>query len=336
MSGRLVILPHKSWNVWNQDNREKVARDERLHREAEEAKSAKDKQLLQEQNLELLRDGEVAIKLEHNSSGNSGQLEPFRLFEDLEKQHYDRLGNEDYLKEKAQKELLQKKRDGIADWALGEGSVENSKVRPWYETLGVGESMPTTAAGPRQGRETHRKEQADPMGSILKPNTHEYVPRLSNEQNKPSLLSDLRFLESAGAKLDSIESKEDDSSDSDHSSRRKEKKKRHKEDRKSKKHSKRKHKHSDSSDDERSRKKDRKSKQHSAEVRIKTEGHKPTDDPWAELRTKRLEREAIERKRAAVLLATVDVYGPGGSGSSRGAAQGYGQQYHPHLARHKR
>lgn len=335
MSGRLVILPHKSWNVWNQDNREKVARDERLHREAEEAKAAKDKQLLQEQNLELLRDGELAIKLEHDSISSSGQVEPFRLFEDLEKQHYARLGNEDYLKEKAQKELLQKKRDGIADWALGEGSVENSKVRPWYETLGMGESVSSsaTATGPRLGRETNRKEHADPMGRILKPNSHEYVPRLQSEQSESGGLSDLRFLESAGAKLDSIESKENDSSDSEHS-RRKEKKKRHKEDRKSKKHSKRKH--SDSSDDERSRKKDKKSKHHPPEVKIKTEGRKPADDPWAELRTKRLEREAIERKRAAVLLATVDVYGPGGSGSSSRAAQGYGQQYHPHLARHKR
>ena len=33
MSGRLVISRHKSWHVWNQDNQEKVLRDERIHRE---------------------------------------------------------------------------------------------------------------------------------------------------------------------------------------------------------------------------------------------------------------------------------------------------------------
>jgi hypothetical protein len=36
MSGRLIILPHKSWNVWNRDNIEKVQRDERLHEEEQQ------------------------------------------------------------------------------------------------------------------------------------------------------------------------------------------------------------------------------------------------------------------------------------------------------------
>lgn len=54
MSGRLVILRHKSWHVWNQDNQEKVLRDERLAREAEVEKKTEEKQKLQEKNLELL------------------------------------------------------------------------------------------------------------------------------------------------------------------------------------------------------------------------------------------------------------------------------------------
>ncbi len=348
MSGRLVILPHKSWNVWNQDNREKVARDERLHREAEEAKAAKDKQLLQEQNLEILRDGEVVIKVENSSteagSSSSGHVEPFRLFEDLEKQHYARLGNEDFLKEKAQKELLQKKRDGIADWALGEGSIENSKVKPWYETLGMAESSTTAGSkkvDPTGIRETTRKDKADPMGSLLKPNAHEYQPKIKTEPTESGNSNKLLFLEAAGAKLDSIESKEIESSDSESSMNKRMRKKSHKHDRNAKS-SKRK-------DKDRSEKDSRSKKsKHSTERAVKTETStgsssgskdKPLkdNDPWAEIRAKRLEREAIERKRAALLMASVDIYGPGGSlADGSQSRQGYGQQYHPHLARNKR
>jgi hypothetical protein len=58
-------------------------------------------------------------------------------------------------------------------------------------------------------------------------------------------------------------------------------------------------------------------------------------DKWADLRRKRLEREAVERKRAAVLLAEADIYGAGrgGAGGSAGSGSGYSQQYNPHLAR---
>jgi hypothetical protein len=322
MSGRLVILPHKSWNVWNQDNREKVAKDERLHREAEEAKAAKEKQLLQEQNLELLRDGEFGTKTDKSSS-SSENVQAFRLFEDLEKQHFDRIGNEDYLKEKYQKEQLQKKRDGIADWALGEGSVDISKVRPWYETLGASSS----ASGGKSldpGRESNRKEKADPMGAILKPNTYEYQPKIKIEGTADSKVPKFEFLASSGVVFDSIESKEDDKdSDSSHTrTDRKKARKHHHKERKSKKRI-----NSDESDEE---KKNRKRKR-TAEHGDASNGTAPVD-PWAELRTKRLEREAIERKRTAALLASVDIYGTGPSSESRG----YGQQYHPHLAKNKR
>ena len=54
MSGRLVILRHKKWNVWNQDNQERVLKDERLHKEKEEKRDKEQKKLLQEQQRQSL------------------------------------------------------------------------------------------------------------------------------------------------------------------------------------------------------------------------------------------------------------------------------------------
>ena len=54
MSGRLVILRHKKWNVWNQDNQERVLKDERLHKEKEEKRDKEQKRLLQEQQRQSL------------------------------------------------------------------------------------------------------------------------------------------------------------------------------------------------------------------------------------------------------------------------------------------
>jgi len=55
MSGRLVILPHKSWNVWNQDNREKVLRDERIQREEAEKMVFDERRNTQQLNMQLLQ-----------------------------------------------------------------------------------------------------------------------------------------------------------------------------------------------------------------------------------------------------------------------------------------
>jgi hypothetical protein len=55
MSGRLIILPHKSWNVWNRDNAEKVLRDERLHREQLEQQQKQQRKVHQETLLSKLK-----------------------------------------------------------------------------------------------------------------------------------------------------------------------------------------------------------------------------------------------------------------------------------------
>lgn len=136
MSGRLVILRHKSWNVWNQDNQEKVLRDERLHRENEEEKRKQEENLLQEKNLEYLKiqnNSDLPSNELSDRKKNTEEVSPFRLFEDIEKANCKSFENKEYLDEKNKTEHLKKKKDGIADWEFGDGSYEKSGIKPWYE-----------------------------------------------------------------------------------------------------------------------------------------------------------------------------------------------------------
>jgi hypothetical protein len=53
--GKLNILQHKSWNVWNRDNIEKVLKDERELAEKEEKKRAQLMSVESERRTEMLR-----------------------------------------------------------------------------------------------------------------------------------------------------------------------------------------------------------------------------------------------------------------------------------------
>ena len=61
--GGLVILPKKSWNVWNQDNKAKVAKDEAANAQLIEAKEKCRRQTLQQIRFERLN-GETITKEE--------------------------------------------------------------------------------------------------------------------------------------------------------------------------------------------------------------------------------------------------------------------------------
>ena len=116
MSGRLVILRHKSWNVWNGDSREKVLRDERLHKEQLDEKNKQERELISEKQREALSNGDTSPKLEH-----------VNLFDDPLKVKKKR-ENEEYVKERNDKETKRLKQEGVAPWALSEGT----NIVPWY------------------------------------------------------------------------------------------------------------------------------------------------------------------------------------------------------------
>ena len=55
MSGRMIILPHKSWHVYNSANIIKVKEDERKHEEEEKEKQRKVDEAVSASNVRSLR-----------------------------------------------------------------------------------------------------------------------------------------------------------------------------------------------------------------------------------------------------------------------------------------
>ena len=118
MSGRLVILSKKKWNVWNQDNVERVLRDERQYAEAQQEKIENELKMKQERNYEILHKRGKEGMLEETFNIQETKAidpEPFRLFDDIEKKAILAVTNEDYMNEKQLKEHLAKKKEGIAE-----------------------------------------------------------------------------------------------------------------------------------------------------------------------------------------------------------------------------
>eukprot|EP01038_Epipyxis_sp_PR26KG_P005670 gene5670-7827_t len=298
MSGRLVILRHKSWHVWNQDNREKVMRDKRLHEEEKEDKRKKQNISQAEKNLEILRRDIIgdAAPQESNSkleivsineskddeSSSNLPLERFTLFDES---HMKKLNAENELKrEKLIKEKLLKKQNGVAEWALGDGSVELSKKAPWYEKK-INLENDNTSVDPL--KQDKFKSKLDPsnsfMSTSIKKESHhnKYTKNIDNktkfESNKRSSSNTLNseYIEKDNKRQEHVMS--------DNSSNK--------------------------------------------------AGYSVAEDSFLlELRKKRLAREAVEKKRAELLVANADIYGPQ---SSHGNNTYRDQQYNPHLIKSK-
>jgi len=370
MSGRLVILRHKSWHVWNQDNREKVLRDERLHRESEEAKKAQEDRLIQDKNIEILRSSSLNNKPEENNSTVSNLSNaindgvPFRLFEDLEQKESQKLlnGNPEYLKEKAEHERRQKQKEGVADWALGDGSFESKHVVPWYQ-----QTRRTGMTTDQHDKEQVKKSSEDPMVKFIQPrepsSTHEHstkneinpvnlipktIPNDAKDRNSWEDIS-LEFPPSTTLSSSNKKRKYTDYEESHHQEHDQQQVKENTKETKDEKHHKKssskthkKHDHhhkSSSSSSYSSLPKNFKivdaesaaQYQAFAASYYASQNYTNCGQSIESLREKRLAREREEKKRVAQVLAQVDIYGPhhdNGDGKYV-----YSQQYHPTITR---
>jgi hypothetical protein len=290
MSGRLIISRHKSWHVWNGDNQEKVLRDERLHREQEAEKRENERRQIQNKTLESLGATAPVVvaprgkELPDNATlVEQAESKHKNLFGDCDTRSFN---NKEYLREKEKAALIKLKREGIAPWALGDGSYEAKGKRAWYETLptaaysrSIGE---TSADDAKSRRSDGFKRGMDPMKGLLKsrPVTDHGAAQCVGASSAAATVCS----SSDGAATSSaVESKTHSSSSSFKGHDRA---------------------HRDKDRDRRSRKKARR------DNCVDIVGAAPPDDALMEsLRARRLERERGEQRRSAQLLAQYDVFG---------------------------
>jgi len=318
--------------VWNQDNREKVLKDERLHEEEVKRKVDVENRLIQEKTYEVLNNVMSRPTEERNDEDGGGgdNIQPFRLFGDIEQQLLAKKSteNSEYVAEKMKSEQLKRKREGVEPWLLGDGSHEVKKNKPWYEVVKkehpfdqsssrpivTDESLSQLQAtgNPATARDMKRKDRSDPMQPFLRPKMDSLIVEKVKEELTRQCMEnvidlDVKVIRSC-AHDDIVVKQEDHDHESRHHRHHK-----HRKEHKSHKGSKSKDKSDPSAVDSR-------------------------DGLWDALRKERLEREAVERKRSAVLLAKRDIYGQAavaGGYDRYGCSEsyGYGQQYHPHLAK---
>ena len=172
-----MILQKKSWHVWNRENVEKVKRDERLDREKREREEGRARENLQEFQLTSLK-AQVEQDDSNSTILSNNLAMPSKVLSDVLGTLGVRAseGNADYKREKEEEELLKKRREGLAPWSLGEGSVEKSVVKPWYYYLSdevpvvsvLGKNVVGEEAALAKEREERRKSSMDPMAGVIK------------------------------------------------------------------------------------------------------------------------------------------------------------------------
>ncbi|CAM9664315.1 unnamed protein product [Discosporangium mesarthrocarpum] len=188
MSGRLIILPHKSWHVGKRENIEKVKRDERLAAEEEDVARQRAREVHQEKNVEVLREKRYISAATHPRDGGGGgglvhkrtkesrinrddeapggtdqgwgtRMQHVNFFSNEEREAGKRLGkNADHEREKRERDLAEQRKTGLAPVALGDGAAELKAPgsKPWYQE--GGQSATLLARAVRLGREVMGEE----------------------------------------------------------------------------------------------------------------------------------------------------------------------------------
>jgi hypothetical protein len=177
MSGRLVILRHKSWNVWNQDNQEKVLRDERLHKEKLQTQELNQKNLLREQQREKL--------LETSNNINANYPTKSVNFFEEKNQRVPIKENAEYRKEKNDKEQRKRKQEGIAAWSLSDGT----DITPWYSKSSKPHTNQSYTIEPKRKKDELMKHELDPMNKFIKSAPLNSFPEESGSKCKQRIAS---------------------------------------------------------------------------------------------------------------------------------------------------
>lgn len=270
MSGRLVILPKKTYCPWNPENVERVLRDERRERERQEDKAKAQHQQESQKRWDSLK--------KNQGNDDDDAPERFSLFEEEEKQQW---------KDKP------KSNPGVMPVFLGASLAQEQTRKAAKEQEIQGEAF--------QKKEARRKSEMDPMKEFSKEcKTRSFNPPTENQfTDKPQSIEQSKN-DTHRSKEKTAHSRSEDaesSSDSDSSCSRR----RHKRRKKRRKHKRsRQYSDSDSSGEEKRQRRRKHKRKHSS---IK-KSDKGID--FAELRRRRLEREEKEKQRekAAIQEAT--------------------------------
>ena len=191
--GGLVILKHKSWHVWNRDNRERVKKDEEQARVEAELAARRAEEAEQEYRLSVLRtraaqsrgeDGDVidvdedgfrekkkrepvldeegnAIE-DYTPLGSSSKPQHVNFFEDLERGKKRNGANTDHEVEKKKEQEKHEKKLGIL---VGLGQTVTDGGMPWYDKEALDARKIADQKAFERSRE--RQQAEDPFAAMM-------------------------------------------------------------------------------------------------------------------------------------------------------------------------